>query len=256
MALDSTHGLPSFSEMYSAYKNKGGLADVINAGFSGYERGSELARKNKETQAEAELKSAQAKEALSKANKDPMADYMDIRSLASGLSKPQYDALAATAIPLGDKLMVKRSEVSSTVIPLVREQGVDRRAELARAEEATARAKAEEKQANLLKALSDRQERALKAGDIRQEKQQALSTAGDVIKEAEKRAPISKVTDYLFNTERQQQIKQAQKIRQDALKSLQPGETAMLNPKTGEIVAVSADEIQSALDQGFQHISQ
>jgi hypothetical protein len=255
MALNVNRNLPSFSEMRSAMQNKNSLEEAIKSGYQGYLSGAESARKSKETEADIALKSAQAKEALSKANADPMKDYTDIRALAGSLTKEQYDTLAATATPMGDKMMVKKSEVAN-LIPLVKEQGVERRAELARLEETKARARADERQASLIKSLADRQEKSLRASEERQAKQQALGTAGEVLKEAEKRPPITKATDWLLGTERQKQIKQAQQIRQQALNALQPGETAMVHPTTGEIVAVPPEEIAGAIKQGYQHLSQ
>ena len=36
MAIDTTRGLPSFSEMYNAYKNQGSIGDAIKAGTEGF----------------------------------------------------------------------------------------------------------------------------------------------------------------------------------------------------------------------------
>jgi hypothetical protein len=64
MAIDSTKGLPSFSEMYSAYKNRGGLGDVINAGVSGYYDAKAAKSKENLQASEAEKNRAAAKKDL------------------------------------------------------------------------------------------------------------------------------------------------------------------------------------------------
>lgn len=59
--IDATKGLPSFSEMYTAYKNQGSLADTVNAASTGYSEGAEVKRKRQETVADAAHKKAQEK---------------------------------------------------------------------------------------------------------------------------------------------------------------------------------------------------
>jgi hypothetical protein len=248
MALNVNRNLPSFSEMFSAMQNKDSLAEAIKSGYQGYLSGVESTRKGRESEAEIELKSAQAKEALSKANADPMKDYTDIRALAPNLTKEQYDTLAATATPLGDKLMVKKSEVAN-MIPLVKEQGTERRAELARAEQEKARLAAEKRQLDVIKALSDRQQKALDAANAKQEQAQALQTSQAELKEAEKRPGLMKGVDYFFNTAQQQRIKAAQQIRDRALR-LQPGETEMVGPD-GIVIAVQPEEIAEYMQKGY-----
>lgn len=56
--IETTRGLPSFSEMYAAFKNKGSIADSINAGVGGYFEG-------KKEQADVNKKNAEAVEAKS-----------------------------------------------------------------------------------------------------------------------------------------------------------------------------------------------
>lgn len=71
MAINTTRGLPSFSEMYNAFKNRGSLADVINAGVKGYTEGSAAVSKAKK-------EAAEAREA------DAHADYYKFQSQGGG----------------------------------------------------------------------------------------------------------------------------------------------------------------------------
>lgn len=67
MALDATRGLPSFSEMLQAFRNRTSLGETLQAGLAGYEKGVGLAAKSKEAASEADLRTAQADEARAKA---------------------------------------------------------------------------------------------------------------------------------------------------------------------------------------------
>lgn len=118
MAIDATRGLPSFSEMYGAYKNRGGLADAINAGVSGFESGMKMTSDKKQAQAEIALKNAQAQEALGKATKDPNASKMDIRPFAATMDPGAFELLKAGATmgPNGELLIDKSAspQIAST----------------------------------------------------------------------------------------------------------------------------------------------
>ncbi len=63
MAIDTTRGLPSFSEMYSAFKNKGNLGEVLKAGVTGYNDATNDRSKRDLQAAEAEKNRAEAKKA-------------------------------------------------------------------------------------------------------------------------------------------------------------------------------------------------
>lgn len=67
MALDATRGLPSFSEMLSAFRNRGSLADGLKAGLAGYEKGVGMAAAEKKAASDQRLQGAQTEEALAKA---------------------------------------------------------------------------------------------------------------------------------------------------------------------------------------------
>lgn len=70
MAIDPLRGLPSFAEMYGAYKNKKSLGDMLGegvvAGVKGWQEGQASAAKSKELEVEMDLKKAQAEEARAK----------------------------------------------------------------------------------------------------------------------------------------------------------------------------------------------
>lgn len=61
MAINSTRNLPSFSEMYSAFKNRGGLGDALQAGVTGFNEGAAAQSKENLQASEAEKNRAEAK---------------------------------------------------------------------------------------------------------------------------------------------------------------------------------------------------
>ena len=85
MAIDTTRGLPSFSEMYNAYKNQGSIGDAIKAGTEGFT--SARAAKAKST-----LEAANANEA------NAHADYY--KSQAAGGTEKR---IPLAALPEGAK---------------------------------------------------------------------------------------------------------------------------------------------------------
>lgn len=217
MAIDATRGLPSFSEMYSAFKNRGGLADAITAGFQGFESGRAGAAKAQESAANVELTRAKAKEAMANANKDPLANMMDASLIKPNVSKEQWALIEAAGTPVGDKLMIPRSYLSS-IVPLVREQGSERRAELSREAEAK---KLEEQ----LAAQAERQRQSERAGDERQaeaQRMQALTqVAGEKIPvRGIEKAVISPIKELITGrpTETVQKLRE-QEAAKEALKT-------------------------------------
>lgn len=152
MPIDSTRNLPSFSEMYNAQKNQGSLADVLRAGQQGFQSAQSAQMKAKEVEAETKLKAAQASEALSKADADPLKDYVDVSSFSNVLPKPIYDTISANATKFGDKLMIKRNEISG-LYPFLKEQNAERQSELAKQE-------AKRKEEATSAAATDRADRA------------------------------------------------------------------------------------------------
>ncbi len=61
MAIDPLRGLPSFSEMYNAYKNRGGLGQALQGGIDAYTEGRAAKSKENLQSAEAEKNRADAK---------------------------------------------------------------------------------------------------------------------------------------------------------------------------------------------------
>lgn len=73
MAIDPTRGLPSFSEMYNAYKNQGSLGDSIKAGTEGF-------MSARAAKAKSDLEGANSREA------DAHARYYDAQA-TGGITK-------------------------------------------------------------------------------------------------------------------------------------------------------------------------
>lgn len=67
MALDALHGLPSFSEMLQAFKNRTSLGETLQTGLAGYEKGVGMKTAAAKEVSESDLRSAQAEEARAKA---------------------------------------------------------------------------------------------------------------------------------------------------------------------------------------------
>lgn len=63
MAINPTRNLPSFSEMYSAFKNRGGLGETLQTGVNAFNSGMEAAGKAKLQAAETKKAEAEAKKA-------------------------------------------------------------------------------------------------------------------------------------------------------------------------------------------------
>ncbi len=61
MAINATRGLPSFSEMYSAFKNRGSLGEALQGGFKAYDEGRAATSKENLQASEAEKNRAEAK---------------------------------------------------------------------------------------------------------------------------------------------------------------------------------------------------
>lgn len=61
MAIDPTRGLPSFTEMYNAYKNRGSLGDAVNAGVSGFMEAKAATSKQAKEAAETQEATSHAK---------------------------------------------------------------------------------------------------------------------------------------------------------------------------------------------------
>lgn len=102
MAINSTRGLPSFSEMYSAFKNKGSLGETLQAGVEGYKTGVEMKRKNAAQESQSALEQAQAKKALHEATTEK-ATFVRIDQITDPKEKAE---LAQYATPNTEGIMV------------------------------------------------------------------------------------------------------------------------------------------------------
>lgn len=91
MAIDTTKGLPSFSEMYAAMKNQGSLGEALKSGFEGYQSGVKANMAADTARSEQELRAAQAQEALAKAKS--LGVPKEARILLSSLPQEAQDML-------------------------------------------------------------------------------------------------------------------------------------------------------------------
>lgn len=115
MAIDATKGLPSFSEMYAAYKNRASLGDALQSGLQGYEKGVGMAQQGEKISSEADYHRAQA-EALRNKTANPTKDMFDVRTLENVLSPEQYAIVKNTATPGADGgLYITKDEARSLV---------------------------------------------------------------------------------------------------------------------------------------------
>lgn len=96
MAIETTRGLPSFSEMYSAFKNRGSLGDAITAGTQAF-TGARAAR------SKSDLEAANAEEALAHADvyKRQAQGGIEKRIPLAALPEGAKEALAAYADEMG-----------------------------------------------------------------------------------------------------------------------------------------------------------
>lgn len=155
MAINSTRGLPSFAEMYEAYKNRGSLGQSLQAGVEGLKSGIEIARKGKETDAEAKLKNAQALKAETDA-KRPKEGFIRIDQIIDPREKADL-AQYATANEEG-VLVVPQSTYNAVTKRGQGAETLDLKAKLAaqQAEADAARIKAEQERLALQQELGPR----------------------------------------------------------------------------------------------------
>lgn len=258
MAIDATRGLPSFSEMYTAFKNRGGLAEAITGGLGAYYEGKAAKGKAEESAAEIELKRAQAKKALAEANKDPYADYQDISTLAPVLSKEQFDVLKLSATPVGGKLMVPKSQIQ-TLTPLVREQGAERRAELAREAEA-------KRLEDMLAEQARRQRESERASDERQAEAQRMQALTQVAGEKIPVKPVEKMivspikefitgapTDTVAKLREQEAAKVALKTKAGLNRPNPVDEATGINVFDSQIPTINTQEEYDKLPKGTKY---
>ncbi len=104
MAIDATKGLPSFSEMYNAYKNRGNLGDVLKAGVTSYYQGKDEANKAKYIQSEAAKNQAEA--AYNQAHAKMLAGSQGIIRLDQITDPTEKATLAQYAQPNAEGIMV------------------------------------------------------------------------------------------------------------------------------------------------------
>lgn len=263
MAINAARGLPSFSEMLQGYRNKGGLGDALKAGLEGYDKGRAAIAAEKKAVGDAELQQSEIKKNLAAANKDPLNDMVDIRGMQPNMKPEQFQALKMTATQTPDgRLLVSKNTVSQ-MIPLVRQQSSEdmARAGQEAAEKRSVAAMIEARRAQQ-EAENERNNRANKVQqetNARMAQGQALTAAESTLKEGSKRSGIKKVWDKVVNTDTQKELDRAQQVRSQAIGSalnkLQPGETAMINPATGDIVSVTPEEMGAAIQQGYQQVN-
>lgn len=99
MAIETTRGLPSFSEMYQAYKNRGNIGQALEAGVTGYLEGKASTAGTKNKVAEANKYNAEA-ESLRNKISNPTSGMFDVRALEGKLPPDQYELLLKTASPV------------------------------------------------------------------------------------------------------------------------------------------------------------
>lgn len=93
MAIDATRGLPSFSEMLSAFRNRGSLASALNAGVQGVEKGIGIAQTGAKNASQQRLETAQTGEA------EAHGRYYDAQAAGGAQKKVPLAALPESIKP-------------------------------------------------------------------------------------------------------------------------------------------------------------
>lgn len=143
MAIDATRGLPSFSEMLTAFRNKGSLADTLKAGLAGYEKGVGIKAAAAKEASEASLRAAQAEEAKAKAEslRTPKAKRVPLAALPETIKPslaPYVDSEGmvpeeAAKVALGTTKQGQDADAASRELKL-REDALAQRIEAAKKE--------------------------------------------------------------------------------------------------------------------------
>ena len=178
MAINSTRNLPSFSEMYSAFKNRGGLGETIQTGVNAFNQGMEA-------QSKANLQSAEAEKARADAKKASMPKAEGVVRIDQILDPKEKADLAQYAQPNDQGLLV----VPISTYNAVTKRGLGQDTLDLKNQLALAEAKAqEERAANAARLAKVAEEKAALQAQLGPQAQQ-LSATRTLADEAGKVAP-------------------------------------------------------------------